>query len=337
MLAALAGNTVLTVIKFAAFAFSGSGAMLSESIHSLADSFNQGLLFLGISRSQRPPDRMFHYGYGVERYLFSLLSAVGIFVLGCGVTVYHGIHLLLHPHELSVDWVTFAVLGVSLLVEGSVLLQAMRAVAASKGDQGFLEHIRESSDPTVLAVLFEDGAACLGVLVAAAGIGLSQATGDPMFDAIASITIGLMMGAIAVWLGYRNRQLILGPAIPAAMEDAVARYIESQESVHSVHGIKSRVVAADRFRLKAEIDYNGRFLAEQHQEWFADRLADVERGDVDAATLAAEFGEKMLDSLGREVDRIEAGIVRRFPQLRYLDLESHWVPDGPAEGELGGS
>ena len=100
VVAALVGNGFLTLIKFGAFALSGSGAMLSEAIHSFADTGNQGLLFLGIRRSQRGPDAMFHYGYGVERFLFCMLSAIGIFVLGCGVTVYHGISSLFHPPEL---------------------------------------------------------------------------------------------------------------------------------------------------------------------------------------------------------------------------------------------
>lgn len=327
VVAALIGNSFLTALKFAAFLVSGSGAMLSEAIHSLADSGNQGLLYLGIRRSQRPADAMFRYGYGGERYLFSLLSAVGIFVLGCGVTVYHGIHTLLHPGELHLTWLTFAVLGVSFVVDGVVLATAMRAVAAERGDKGFWEHIRSTPDPTVLAVLFEDFVACVGVLVAALGILLSHWTQDPLFDSISSILIGLMLGAVAIWLGYRNRQLILGPAIPTEIERAVIEYMVAQPSVQSVKDIKSRVIAADRFKLKAEIDFDGRHLAGEHLVWARAQISAAQTGETDVEAFVGEFGERMLDSLGREVDRIEAKIVEQFPQLRHLDLEADWAPD----------
>jgi len=325
--AALAGNSILTVIKFLAFLFSGSGAMLSEAIHSAADTGNQGLLYLGIRRSERRADAMFHYGYGADRFLFALLSAVGIFVLGCGVTVYHGVHNLFQPPDLHLNWVVFGVLATSLLLDGAVLLRAVDAVSASKGDKSFWQHIRTTPDPTVLAVLFEDSVACVGVVLAAGGILLSYATGNPVFDAVSSIAIGLLMGVIAVWLGWRNRQLILGPAIPAAMQAEVAACITSQPSVTSVRDIKSRVVAADRFLFKAEVDYNGRYLAKGQLAWAKAQLADLDTTDerrVEA--FVGEFGERLLDALGREVDRIEADVLERFPDLKHLDLESDWRP-----------
>ena len=135
VIAALVGNSFLTVIKFVAFAYSGSGAMMSEAIHSLADTGNQSLLYLGVRRSEKQADTMFHYGYGAERFLFALLSAVGIFILGCGVTIYHGIHTLIHPPDLTVSWIIFAVLGVSFLLDGAVLLVAIRAISVEKGDK----------------------------------------------------------------------------------------------------------------------------------------------------------------------------------------------------------
>ncbi len=320
---ALLGNTFLTGIKFLAFFVSGSGAMLSEAIHSLADSGNQGLLYLGIRKSERPADRMFHYGYGADRFLFALLAAAGIFVLGCGVTVYHGIHSLLHPPELHLEWITFTVLGVSFLVDGWVLLTAISAVNASKDKETFWQFIRSSSDPTVLAVLFEDFVACLGVVVAAVGILVSYYTGSPVFDAVSSIIIGLLLGAMAVWLAYRNRQLILGPAIPKEIEEAVVAYLKRQPSVTNVTDIKTQVIAADRFRLKAEIDYDGRHLSVQHTAWVREQLPRLD-DDAAVAQFVREFGERMLDGLGKEVDRLEQEIAQTFPQLQHLDLESDW-------------
>jgi zinc transporter 9 len=330
VLFALLGNLFLTVIKFVAFLLSGSGAMLSEAIHSLADTSNQGLLFLGIRRSSRPADRRYHYGYGADRYLFALISAAGIFVLGCGVTVYHGIDSLMDPPTLSLDWLPFAVLGVSLVIEGAVLISAIREVNRKRGDQGFVEFIVTSTDPTLLAVLFEDSVAVLGVLVAAAGIGLAHLTGNGQWDAISSIVIGLLLGAVALWLAWRNRQLILGPAIPEKIQKRVVAHIETQPSVDTVRLVKTRIVGADRFRIDAEIDYNGRYLGAEQADWVRDHAELAAR---DPARFAADFGERLLDELGREVDRIEASLFEKFPRLRHVALESDWNPDDHPEDE----
>ncbi len=318
---ALLGNGFLTILKFGAFVFSGSGAMFSEAVHSLADTVNQALLFLGIRGSERPADALFPYGYGADRYLYSLLSAVGIFVLGFGVTVYHGIHDLLEPPTLSLSWMPLAVLAISFAVEAFVLAQAARVVWAKKGERSLMEYLRTTSDPTVAAVLLEDAVACAGVLVAAAGIGLAQATGNPVYDAIGGIIIGIMLAVVAVWLGVRNRALLLGPAIPRKLQREVEQFLSELPEVQRIRRVRTRIVGADRFRFQAELDFDGRVLGarlaklvhEQH-----DQLSTPEARE----RFAADFGEQLLDELGREVDRIEAQLVERFPRLKYVDLEA---------------
>ena len=163
VIAALLGNTFVTVIKFIAFAVSGSGAMLSEAIHSAADTGNQGLLYLGLRRAARSPDEDFHYGYGGERFIFGMLSASGIFFVGCGVTIYHGIHSLLSPKAPELGWLTFLILGISFLVEGSVLLLAVRSVNRERGSTPFLAFVRNGADPATVAILLEDGSVPEGV------------------------------------------------------------------------------------------------------------------------------------------------------------------------------
>ncbi len=318
---AVIGNGFLTLIKFAAFMLSGSGAMLSEAIHSLADTGNQALLFIGIRRSERPADRLFHYGYGQERFLFALLSAVGIFVLGCGVTVYHGIHTLLHPPELTINWIIFAVLGISFVVDGAVFWMALKSVKETKGKQSFASYLKSTSDPTILAVLFEDFVACLGVLVAATGILLCHWTGNSVYDGISSIIIGVLLGAVAIWLGYRNRTLILGPAIPKDVEDQIVRILTARPSVDSVRELKTRVVGADQFRLKAEIDYNGPFLAQQHAAWVKEQVPLL-KTDAEIESFVDRFGDRVIDALALEVDSIEEEMQRKFPNLQFIDLES---------------
>jgi len=321
VVSALLGNGLLTVIKAVAFLLSGSGAMLAEAVHSLADTSNQGLLYLGIRRSQRPPDKAFPYGYGADRYFYALMSAVGIFVLGCGVTVYHGVEDFLHPPELSLSWITFSVLGLALLLEGSVLVLAVRSIWARKGGQSFFRHLRSTSDPTVLAVFLEDTVACLGVLVAVAGIGLSALTGNPRYDAAGAIVIGLLLGVVAVVLVIKNRALLLGPAIPRHIEEQVIEHLRKDPAVGRIRGVRTRVVGADEFRLQAQIDFDGAYLGARLAGMVRERRAEIDAPDG-AQAFARDFGERLLDELAAEVDRIERELAERFPRFKYVDLEA---------------
>ena len=323
---ALIGSAFLAILKFVAFFMSGSGAILSEAIHSAADTGNQALLFTGIRSSQRPADSRYHYGYGADRYLYALLAAVGIFVLGCGVTTYHGIQLLFQPHSIELSWLSFTVMGIAVVLEAAVLLIAIREVNAKKGDTTFVEFVKGSTDPTLLAVLFEDSVAILGVVIATTGMLLAYYTGDVVYDAISSIVIGVLMGFIAIWLAYRNRQLLLGPAIPHELQAEVVAFLESQPSIQHVRLVRTRIAAADRFTIAAELDYDGRYLGKLYADWIAEHRFDID-DRAEREDFAAEFGEALLDELGKEVDRIEAALFVRFPRLRHVALESDWNPD----------
>lgn len=321
VLLALLGNFFITIIKFIAFLLSGSGAMLSESIHSFADTSNQGLMFIGIRRSERKADALFPYGYGAERYLFALLSAVGVFVLGCGVTIYHGVSNLIHPPELTITWHTWVVLAVSLVIEALVLKKVMAVVKDVAKDKSFFEWLRHSTDPTVPAVLFEDGVAVLGVIVAALGIVLAKVTGSHVPDALASIIIGLMLGAVAIWLGLKNRQLILGQSVATPVEEAVVEFLDGQPTVARVEDFRTRVMGAEAFRVKADIQFDGRPLGQAQAKWVAERLPELtDQAAIDA--FSAEFGHRIVESLGDEVDRIERELFDRFPRMRYVDIEA---------------
>jgi zinc transporter 9 len=318
---ALVGNAFLTAIKFGAFALSGSGAMMSEAVHSLADTANQALLYVGVQLSQRPADERFQSGYGPERFLFALLSAMGIFVLGCGVTVHHGVHSLLHPAPIHLGWPTFAVLAISFVVDGYVLLKAVSEINTKRGARGFFAYIFHSTDPTLIAVLFEDCVATSGVVIAAAGIGLSYLTGDPIYDALSSIGIGLLLGVLAIWLGYRNRVLILGPAISRDEQCRIVAFLERQESIRAVRALRSRVVAADGFRVSAEVSYNGAALGKRLGNWAREQAAEC-HSDTDWEAFASQFAEKVIQCLATETDRIEAELHKEFPELHNADLEA---------------
>lgn len=318
---ALIGNGVLTALKFAAYMVTGSGAMLSEAVHSAADTSNQGLLYFGMRRSLRPADSRFHYGYGADRYVFALMSAMGIFILGCGVTVYHGVHSLMHPPDISASWITYAVLGAAVLIDGYVLILAIREVNSGRGDKGFIHFIRSSTDPTLIAVLFEDFVATAGALIAIGGIALSNLTGNPVYDSITSIIIGALLGIMAIWLGWRNRQLILGPAIPRETHDAVMEFLRNQKSVEEVHRLRTRVVAAGSFRIAADIDFDGRYLGGKHAEWLEAEAKDAKSSE-DWTRIAGQLGEKIVNDLAVEVDDVEKQIVERFPQIHHIDMEA---------------
>ncbi|MBZ0137706.1 MAG: cation diffusion facilitator family transporter [Planctomycetes bacterium] len=318
VLAALMANTGLTVLKFAAFAVTGSGTMFSEAMHTLADTANQGLLFIGIKRSERKPDALFTYGYGGERFLYALLSAVGIFVLGCGVTVYHGVSSLLHPHPVQIKWWLFLILGISFVVNGYVLLMAIKAINQQRGEQSFMEFLKTTNDPTIAAVLLEDGIACGGVMIAVVCIALSALLKSPVPDSVGSIIIGGLLGVVAIWLGYQNRSLILGRAVRQEVQDLVVGYLKQQPSIDRVRGIQSRIIGADTYKIKAEIDWNGRWFGELQVEWLEDNKGKL---GADVKDFAGEFGERITEAVALEIDRIEVALREQVPELKFIDLE----------------
>ena len=323
VVAAVFGNGALAILKFVAFWVSGSGSLFAEAVHSLADTANQGLLWAGVHRSGRPADGRFHYGYGAEQFLFALLAAVGIFVLGCGVTVYHGIHSLLHPGSLEIGWLSFAVLGISFILDGVVLFTAVQAVNRQRGSKSIAAFLRSTTDPSLVAVLYEDLVATLGVLVALACIGLAHWTGDMRWDGVGSVLIGLMMGWIAIKLGLMNRRLLLGHALSAERESEVRTFLEEQPSIEAVQRLRTRVIATGQFKLQADLDFDGSEICRGMSGWVRERLP--QSTETDSATLenfSAAVGEEAARRIALEVDRIERELKTRFPELKFMDLEA---------------
>jgi solute carrier family 30 (zinc transporter), member 9 len=319
VLVALAANSFVTLIKFVAFFLSGSGAMLSEAIHSAADTGNQLLLFIGLKRGSRQGDEEFHYGYGGERFVFGLLSAAGIFFIGCGVTVYHGIEGLRDPHEPTINMVTFAVLGLSFVIEGSALLFAVRTVTKQCGAMPFGQYVREKADPATVAILLEDGAAVLGLVLAAVGIGLSYSTGNPAFDSIASILVGLLLGYIALHLVWQNREMLIGKAVPDGVEDAFVRVLHERPSVRSVRDVKSRLITPELYKLKAEVTFDPAFLAARLERSLPNNPSAFSGAEREATlrTLADEA----LKGISGEIDDIEAAVRAVIPEAKHIDIE----------------
>lgn len=319
--AALVVNSGLAVLKFIAFGLTGSGSMFSEAMHTLADAGNQGLLFLGIKRSERAADEKFTYGYGGERFLFALLSAAGIFVLGFGVTVYHGVHSLIDPHPVQIKWWLFAILGISFVLNGWVLYKAVAAINKLRGQKPFMEFLKTTNDPTIAAVLLEDGIACGGVIIAVICIALSAALKSPVPDAIGSIIIGGLLGYVAIWLAIKNRSLILGVAIPEDARKAAVDFLQAQPSIERVRGIQTRILGAGSYKLKAEVDWKGSWFGDQQLAWLAEQKPALETDDA-RKSFATAFAERVTNDVAHEIDRIEKELAARIPELKFIDLEA---------------
>ena len=323
---AIGCNAVITVTKMGAFMFTGSGAMLSEGIHSAADVTNQVLLAMGIHKAKREPDVDHPYGYGRDAFVWALISAVGIFFLGCGVTLYHGISSLFHPHPVGEFGIALGVLLFSFILESYTLYVAVVAIreAAEKGEMTFREYVSKGPDPMAVAVLLEDAAAVFGVIIASICIGLMVLTGNPIFDAIGSILIGLLLGAVAIFLVVKNRSSLIGQSVSPRSQALVVDLLESDPVVEGLHDIKAEVLGAEHFRFKAEVDFDGTEVA---RRWLKDKDIDAIVAEVggDPEKLHAflvNYGEHIVEALGDEIDRIEEKIRATVPSARHVDLEA---------------
>lgn len=235
--AALAGNTLIAVTKFVAAGLTGSSAMLSEGIHSVVDSGNQLLLLHGLRRAEIPADSAFPFGHGKEVYFWSFVVAILIFAIGSGISVYEGVRHLFHPTTITNPAINYIVLGLALIFEGAAWFFALVEFRKEKGDWGYLEAIHRGKDPTLFVVLFEDSAAMLGLLVAAAGIGLAQLTGIPYFDGIASIVIGIILGTTAIWLAYETKGLLIGESANTGVVEGIRKLALAEADVEHINEV----------------------------------------------------------------------------------------------------
>jgi zinc transporter 9 len=254
VIAAIAGNSLVMVSKFVAFALSGSSSMMAESIHSLADVTNQVLLLVGIQRSRTPASKLFKFGYGQERYFWNLVSACAIFFVGCGVTVYHGVSDLFGEHEPEISWLTVGVLALALVVEGTVLAIALKSAWRQKGDRSLIEFIRTTKDPTLVAVVLEDSAAVLGLLIAGAGILLTHLTDNAVFDSIGSILVGVLLGLVALFLANQNRKLLIDQSSPTTEKIARA-VLADHPAVVRVVDLRTVIFAPNQVLLVADLTF----------------------------------------------------------------------------------
>ena len=258
MLIALAANATIAVAKAVGGLISGSAGMLAEAGHSIADTTNQAFLFVSIGLSEREPTPERPFGHGQERFLWTFMAAVGMFVAGAAFAIGFGIYeLVAGLGETSEYGISYAVLGMSAAAEGTSWLRAYRQTSreAGEADKPLLEHVRTSRDPNVKMVLFEDTAALVGVVTAALGVVLNQLTGSVYFDPAASVLIGLLLVAVAFWMGRDAKHFLVGWAAHPEELDAIERTIESHEAVRTVEQLLTMVLGPNALLVAARVDY----------------------------------------------------------------------------------
>ena len=254
--AALVGNAAIAVTKFAASAFTGSSAMLSEAIHSLVDTGNQVLLLWGLRKAKRPADENFPYGYGKEVYFYSFVVAIMIFAVGAGVSIYEGVKHLQHPREMTSPVVNYVVLGLAMLFEGAAWAFAWIGFRKAKGKMGALEAVRRGKDPTLFVVLFEDSAAMAGLLVATVGIALVQITGIAYFDGLASVIIGLILASVAGWLAWETHGLLIGEAASKTVRDEIKRIVRAQPGIKRLNELLTMHMGPEAILVTLSVDFD---------------------------------------------------------------------------------
>jgi len=255
VITAVSANAIVTAAKFFGFMFSGSSALLAEAVHSLADTANQCLLYVGLRRSKKRADEHHHFGYGQERYLWNLISAVTIFFIGCLYTVTHAAERLYAGHKPHISWLAFSIVLLAVIVEGYSFWVAVGEFNRQRHatGHGFKEYFLATRDPTTLAVLIEDSVAMLGLFLALAGMGLSAGTGYGLFDGLAAILIGLLMGLLAVFLARMNRKYLVNHA-DTSLDEIVRRVWSRDNRVQRVHRINSIVLSPEESVLMAEVE-----------------------------------------------------------------------------------
>ncbi|XP_077135956.1 proton-coupled zinc antiporter SLC30A9, mitochondrial isoform X2 [Ranitomeya variabilis] len=327
VMVAICINGLNFFFKLLAWVYTGSASMFSEAIHSLADTCNQALLALGISQSVRTPDPGHPYGFTNMRYIASLISGVGIFMMGAGLSWYHGIMGLLHPQPMeSLLW-AYCILAGSLVSEGATLLVAVNEIRKSARIKGmsFYQYVIQSKDPSTNVVLMEDAAAVLGVVMAASCMGLTSLTGNPYYDSVGSLGVGTLLGAVSAFLIYTNTEALIGRSIQPEQVQRLTELLESDPAVRAIHDVKATDMGMSKVRFKAEVDFDGRvvtrsYLEKQDIDQVLNEIRQVMTPE-DLEAFMLKHGENIIDTLGAEVDRLEKELKQRNPDVRHVDLE----------------
>lgn len=297
ILVALGANVGIAVAKFAAAAITGSSAMLTEGVHSLVDSTNQLLLLYGRRRAQRPADAAHPFGYGRELYFWSFVVAILVFSLGAGVSVYEGILHILEPEPATDPVIAFAVLAIAAALEGWSTLAAKRDFEATRDGRSWLQAIHVSKDAPTMIVLLENAGALVGLGLAALGLALSLLTGNPMWDGLASVSIGLVLGVLAMLLLYEAKGLLIGESADPAMVAAIRARAEGHPGIVAVHEVLTLHSAPTMVTVIISADFDDTLLARDVERI----VKEIEDGIAASYPIVARVFVRPMDSSARQV------------------------------------
>ncbi|MCW2522563.1 MAG: Cation diffusion facilitator family transporter [Frankiales bacterium] len=310
VLLALAANLLVAVLKLIAGLLSGSGALLSEAAHSFGDTSTELFLLTALRRAGRDADRQHPFGYGKERYFWSLLAAMAIFISGAVFSVYEGVHTIVSDPDQRMAWLNYLVLAIAAGLEGTSLRQGLRQArgAARRSRRTLADYVRNPEDPTVKSVVLEDSVALIGLALAAAGVALQQLTGLAVYDGLASIAIGLLLVLASAALAQTCRSLLVGQQADPRLMRAIEARLEEQPEVDDVVDMLTMVVGTGSVLLCARVDFIDTFSA-----------ADLERACVRIdESLRAEFsalGEIFLEPVPRLDPGTRDRVLRRYGNL----------------------
>jgi len=288
IVAALAANLGIAVLKLGAFAVTGSGAMLAEAIHSAADSGNQGLLLLGARKARRPPDESHQFGYGRERYFWAFVVALVLFVVGALVSVIDGVEKLLNPHTIDSAIVAIVVLLGAVGLEGFSFRTAVREARPLKGEATWWQYIRRAKNPELPVVLLEDTAALIGLVIALTAVGAAEVTGNSSFDAYGTLAIGALLAVVAGILAVENRSLLLGESAAPDVQRRIAAALEDSSEVCSLIHLRTEHLGPDEVLVAAKLEFSP---------------------------------DLTIRDLARVVDRVEAAVRAAVPEVGPIYLE----------------
>ncbi|MBF5041900.1 cation diffusion facilitator family transporter [Aggregicoccus sp. 17bor-14] len=296
VIVALGANLAIAAAKYLAAFLSGSSAMLSEAIHSTVDTGNELLLLLGAARAKRPPDVDHPFGHGLELYFWTFIVAIAVFSVGGGMSLYEGIHHLLHPEPLQPAGWSYAVLAVSFVAEALSWRVALRNLRARQNGRSFWLTLRKCRDPQLTAVFCEDSAALAGIVVAAVGVSLSHALNNPYIDGAASVVIGLLLAGVAVVLAGVTRSLLVGVRADPLVLERIDQVVRSEPGVVGVAPPLSMHFGPEEVLLNLEVQFQP---------------------------------ERSVGELAEAVGRMERGIQEVDPRFTRIFIEVH-TPSGTA-------
>ena len=296
VIAALLGNSMIAVTKFAAAAYTGSSAMLSEAVHSLVDTCNQALILYGLKRAKRPADETHPFGYGMELYFWAFVVAILIFAVGAGVSIIEGIEKIRHPHPVGNAYINYIVLGSAMAFEGWAWFIALKEFRARKGHLGYWDAVRRSKDAAVFTVLFEDSAAMIGLIAAMIGIALAQYLNMPVFDGVASVVIGVILAIVAMFLAYECKGLLIGEAADKSVVNGIHAITEAMDGVKAVNELLTMHLGPEDILVNLSLDFADGIRSEtveaaisQLERDIKDSYPEVKRVFIEAQSIRAHL------------------------------------------------